>query len=55
MTESNAVIPSSAQIKTQARAKAREVLSKSTSYPGLPVEDQKSIYLSLVQEYIDKK
>jgi hypothetical protein len=55
MTDSATVIPSDASIKTEARAKARAVLSKSSSYQALPLDDQKSIYLSLVKEEIDKQ
>src|SRR5262249_42498996 len=38
-----------------ARAYARDVLSKSESFPGLRLEEQQSVYKSLVQEYIDKR
>ena len=40
---------------TQARAFARNVLSQSESFPTLGFEDQRSVYKSLVQEYIDKR
>src|SRR4051812_2783652 len=40
-------------VKEQARARAREVLGGSAVFQSMPLDDQKSIYLSLVQEYID--
>lgn len=39
----------------QARAYAVKVLSQSESFPSLRLEDQQSVYKSLVQEYIDKR
>jgi hypothetical protein len=48
-------IPSEYQIKEQARAKARDVLVTSAVFKSLSLDDQKSIYLSLVQENIDKE
>jgi hypothetical protein len=38
--------------KEFARSQAREVLSKLPAYLGLPVNEQREIYLSLVQEYM---
>jgi hypothetical protein len=49
------VIPSDAAIKANARAKARDVLSRSASYQAMPLDEQRGIYLSLVQEEIDRE
>jgi hypothetical protein len=49
------VIPTESQIKDTARSMARAVLGGSLVYHSMPLADQKSIYLSLVQEYIDKE
>lgn len=49
------IVPTHAQIKEFARAQAREVLGGSDMFMRMPVEDQKSIYLSLVDEYINKE
>lgn len=40
-------------IKHVAREQAKDVLRSSVMFHGLPVAEQKDIYLSLVQEYID--
>jgi hypothetical protein len=40
-------------IKTVAREQAKEVLGSSAMFHGLPIAEQKDIYLSLVQEYMD--
>jgi hypothetical protein len=40
---------------TEAREYAKSVLQKSPSFRGMSPDEQKSIYLSLVQEYIDKR
>jgi hypothetical protein len=40
-------------VKERARARAREVLGGSAVFQSMPLDDQKSIYLSLVQDYID--
>jgi hypothetical protein len=40
--------------KDQARAKARRVLSQSKAFQVLPIDEQKSIYFDLVQEYMGK-
>ncbi|HXT14986.1 MAG TPA: hypothetical protein VN706_05115 [Gemmatimonadaceae bacterium] len=42
-------------VTAQARQFARDVCSRSASFTAMPADDQKSIYLSLVQEYIDKR
>jgi hypothetical protein len=55
MNNNVTVIPSESQIKEHARSMARDVLSGSAVFQAMPVEDQKNIYLSLVQEYIDKE
>jgi hypothetical protein len=55
MNNNVTVIPSQDQILNVARSKAREVLAGMPVYHGMPVDDQKSIYLSLVQEYVDKE
>jgi hypothetical protein len=49
------MIPSESQIKELARANARDVLGGSAVFQSMSLDDQKSIYLSLVQEYIDKE
>jgi hypothetical protein len=48
------IIPSDSQLKEQARSLARDVLSQSAVYQSMPLADQQSIYLSLVQDEIDK-
>ena len=48
------IIPSETQIKAEARSVARDVLSQSAVYQSMSLADQQSIYLSLVQEEIDK-
>ena len=42
------------QVKEQARAMAREVLSRSASFQASPAEEQLSIYKALVNENIEK-
>jgi hypothetical protein len=49
------LVPADLQIKDEARAKARAVLGGMRSFEAMPIAEQKSIYLSLVQEYIDDK
>jgi hypothetical protein len=49
------VLPPEAQMKERARARAREVLSDCGGYHSLARDDQKSLYLSLVDEYIDRE
>ncbi len=49
------IIPSEREIKEVARSKTRAVLAESEMFKGMPVEEQKSIYLSLVQEHVDKE
>jgi len=55
MNNNVTMVPSESQIKERCRAKARDVLGGSAAFQSMPLEDQKSIYLSLVQEYIDKE
>jgi hypothetical protein len=47
------LIPSDAEFKDRAREMARGVLRPSAAFQSMPLADQQSIYLSLVQEYID--
>ena len=55
MTDHAKLVPGAPQIKELARAKAREVLGGSAVFQAMPVTDQRSLYLSLVQEYIDSE
>ncbi len=50
MNDNVTLLPGEAQIKEHARATAREVLNRSKAFQAMPLEDQKSIYLSLVDE-----
>src|ERR1051326_966803 len=54
MNDNLTLLPGEAQIKEHARATAREVLNRSKAFQAMPLEDQKSIYLSLVEEEMDK-
>jgi len=49
------IIPSEDQFKSIARIKAIDVLKDSDMYKVMSLSEQKSIYLSLVDEYIDKE
>lgn len=49
------IIPSEAQMLNTARARAVNVLKDSDVYKAMSVDEQKSIYLSLVDEYVDKE
>jgi len=49
------LLPSEAQLKGQARAKVREVLGGSAVYQSMSLADQKSIYLSMVDDEIEKQ
>ena len=53
MADHGMLIPNDPQIKDMARAKAREVLAGSAVFQSMPLAEQKSIYLSLVQDYTD--
>lgn len=55
MQASSELIPSHEQMKATARARARAVLGDSAVYQAMSLDEQKSIYLSLVQEDIDKQ
>jgi hypothetical protein len=54
MTTGSDIIPSELQIRQKAREKAVDVLSGSAAFQGMNLSDQQSIYLSLVNEYMDK-
>src|SRR4051812_8549173 len=49
------IIPSEAQMLNTARSKAVEVLRDSDVYKAMGIDDQKSIYLSLVDDYMTKE
>jgi hypothetical protein len=49
------LLPGEAQIKEYARATARTILSESQAFQAMPVEDQKSIYLSIVEDEMAKQ
>ncbi|SEW45203.1 hypothetical protein SAMN05428988_5972 [Chitinophaga sp. YR573] len=49
------IIPSKTQIRELARAQAREVLGSSDVFKNMGLEDQKSIYLSLIDDYASKQ
>jgi hypothetical protein len=55
MSDNVTVIPSEAQMLNQARANARDVLRDSSVFMSMPIEEQKSIYLSLVEEEVNKQ
>ncbi|TVM03478.1 MAG: hypothetical protein CV087_05000 [Candidatus Brocadia sp. WS118] len=48
-------IPSEVQMNDSARAHAREVLGDCESFKFLPLAEQKSLYFSLIQDYLDKE
>jgi hypothetical protein len=47
------VIPTDAELKEISRGRAREILATSRPFQAMPVADQQSIYLSLVQDLMD--
>jgi len=49
------IIPSDAQLKQFARAKTINVLAGSDAYKALSIDDQRKIYLDLVEEGIEKE
>lgn len=53
MNDYATVIPGQPMLKERGREYAKKVLVDSAIFKGMPLEDQKSIYLSLVQEYVD--
>ena len=55
MNDNVTLLPGEAQIKEHARAMAREVLNRSKAFQAMPLEEQKSVYLSLVEEEMDKQ
>ncbi len=55
MQTDSQIIPSDTKIKELARSKARDVLAGSDVFKAMPLAEQKSIYLSLVEENIDKQ
>jgi len=55
MNDNVTLIPSEPQIKERARAQAREILAGSDVFKTMSVDDQKSIYLSLVGDQMAKE
>lgn len=55
MSHNVTLLPGEAQIKEYARATARTILSGSQAFQAMPVDDQKSIYLSLVEDEMAKQ
>jgi hypothetical protein len=55
MNTESQVIPSEAQMLSYARAHARDVLGGSDVFKSMPVSEQKSIYLSLVDDHLNKQ
>src|SRR4051812_20654365 len=55
MTETMTVIPSEAQMTETARSMAKDVLSESGAFQAMSLDDQRSIYLSLIDDYMDKQ
>jgi hypothetical protein len=49
------LVPSPSQMKQRAREHARKVLAPLAAFHNMPVDEQKSIYLSLVQENIARQ
>ena len=47
--------PATRRCKERARAQARDVLARSDAFKAMPLDEQRSIYLSLVEEYIGKQ
>jgi hypothetical protein len=55
MNATAAIVPPESHFKNTARAKARDILGQSPVFQSMSLPDQKSIYLSLVQDLIDKE
>jgi hypothetical protein len=55
MSSSAPTAPSEAHFKNYARAQAREVLGHSPVFQSMSLSDQRSIYLSLVQDLVEKE
>lgn len=53
--QDSSIIPSDNQMKELARAQTRELLSGSDAWKKMSIDDQKSIYLTLVDENIAKQ
>lgn len=51
--ENGTLVPAESQVKERARSRARDVLGDSAVFQGMRLDDQQSIYLSLVQEFMD--
>jgi hypothetical protein len=49
------ILPSDQEIRNKARSMAQEVLSQSASFANMGLEDQKSIYMTLIDDYADKE
>jgi len=49
----NGTLVPESQVKERARSRAREILGDSAAFQGMRLDDQQSIYLSLVQELMD--
>lgn len=55
MSNNVELIPSEPQIKERARAQAREILGGSDVFKAMSVDEQRSIYNSLVQDHMAKE
>jgi hypothetical protein len=55
MVTDSQIIPSDNQMLAEARAHARDVLAGSDVFKSMPVSEQKSIYLSLVDDHLNKQ
>jgi hypothetical protein len=55
MNATAAIVPPDSHFKSNARAKARDILGQSAVFQSMSVPEQKSIYLSLVQDLMDKE
>jgi hypothetical protein len=55
MSASAAIMPPDSHFKNTARAQARDILGGSTAFWAMPPTEQKAIYLSLVNDLIDKQ
>ena len=49
------ILPSDQEIRNKARSLAQEVLSQSASFANMGLEDQKSIYMTLIDDYAEKE
>ena len=55
MSASAAVMPPESHFKNTARAQARKILGDSAVYQAMSLPEQKAIYLSLVNDLINKQ